>query len=107
MGSYKYIDNQEPFILWLLSFMQFGSSHSRKRIRSSRSPVKQFIRENLGENVYSIVRWITNPRKAAYNLVYNKTSNSYMVATIFLTMIGVFLFVMLVLQILKFIRPSA
>lgn len=44
-----------------------------KRIAARTSP-KRFIRHNLGFKAPRGYGWITNPKKALYNKVYNKTS---------------------------------
>ena len=56
-----------------------------KRI-AARTSVKRIIRHNLGFKVTRGFGWITNPKKALYNRVYNKTSSGCM-----LHLIGVFL----------------
>lgn len=45
----------------------------RKRV-SARSSTKRFIRHKLGLKAPKGFGWITNPKKAAYNRVYNRTS---------------------------------
>jgi len=49
-----------------------------KRI-AARTSVKRAIRQNLGLKAPKGYGWITNPKKAAYNKVYNKTSFGCMV----------------------------
>ena len=44
-----------------------------KRIAARTSP-KRFIRQNLGFKVPRGYGWITSPKKAAYNRIYNRTS---------------------------------
>jgi hypothetical protein len=46
-----------------------------KRIAARTSP-KRYIRHNLGLKAPRGMGWLTNPRKAAYNRVYNRTSFS-------------------------------
>ena len=41
--------------------------------------MKRAIRQNLGLKAPKGYGWITNPKKAAYNKVYNKTSFGCMV----------------------------
>ena len=55
--------------------MKFGiRTHSvRKRI-AARTSVKRFVRNNLGLKAPRGYGWLTNPRKAAYNRVYNRTT---------------------------------
>lgn len=44
-----------------------------KRI-AARTSWKRFIRNNLGVKAPRGWGWLTNPKKAAYNRVYNRTS---------------------------------
>jgi len=44
-----------------------------KRI-SARTSVKRYIRHNLGVKVPRGYGWFTNPKKALYNRIYNRTS---------------------------------
>jgi hypothetical protein len=44
----------------------------RKRI-SARTSVKRVIRHNLGFKAPRGFAWLTNPKKAAYNRIYNWT----------------------------------
>jgi hypothetical protein len=52
-----------------------------KRIAASTS-YKRVIRHSLGLKVPRGFGWITNPRKAAYNRVYNRTSKGCLVIVI-------------------------
>ena len=45
----------------------------KKRIGARTSP-RRFIRHNLGIKAPRGLGWITNPKKAAYNRVYNRTT---------------------------------
>jgi hypothetical protein len=45
----------------------------KKRI-AARTSVKRAIRNNLGLKAPRGMGWITNPKKAAYNRVYNRTT---------------------------------
>ena len=54
-----------------------------KRI-SARTSVKRVIRHNLGFKAPRGLGWITDPKKALYNKVYNKTSRGCMVSLVFL-----------------------
>jgi hypothetical protein len=45
----------------------------KKRI-AARTSVKRVIRHNLGLKAPKGLGWITDPKKALYNRVYNKTS---------------------------------
>jgi len=50
----------------------------RKRI-SARTSLKRYVRNNLGLKAPRGWGWITNPRKAAYNRVYNRTTRGCLV----------------------------
>jgi hypothetical protein len=43
-----------------------------KRI-AARTSVKRYIRQNLGLKAPRGYGWLTNPRRAAYNRIYNRT----------------------------------
>jgi hypothetical protein len=45
----------------------------KKRIAARTSPTR-FVRQNLGIKAPRGWGWFTNPRKAAYNRVYNRTT---------------------------------
>ena len=55
--------------------MKFGFRipNLNKRI-AARTSVKRVLRHNLGLKAPKGMGWITNPKRAAYNRVYNKTS---------------------------------
>ena len=55
--------------------MKFGFRipNLNKRI-AARTSVKRAIRHNLGLKAPKGMGWITDPKRAAYNKVYNKTS---------------------------------
>lgn len=65
-----------------------------KRI-AARTSVKRIIRHNLGLKAPRGMGWLTNPKKAAYNRVYNRTTRGCMVTLIGL--IGIPIFVILLL----------
>ena len=44
-----------------------------KRI-AARTSVKRYVRQNLGLKAPRGYGWLTNPKKAAYNRVYNRTT---------------------------------
>ena len=44
-----------------------------KRI-AARTSVKRYVRQNLGIKAPKGYGWLTNPKKAAYNRVYNRTT---------------------------------
>jgi len=54
-----------------------------KRI-AARTSVKRMIRHNLGFKAPRGLGWITNPKRALYNKVYNKTSRGCLVNVLFL-----------------------
>ncbi len=76
--------------------MKFGFriSSLTKRI-AARTSVKRIIRHNLGLKAPRGMGWLTNPKKAAYNRVYNRTTRGCMVTLIGL--IGIPIFVILLL----------
>ena len=49
---------------------------SLKKMISSRTSVKRIVKNSLGLRAPRGYGWITNPKKAAYNRVYNRTSFS-------------------------------
>ncbi len=54
----------------------------RKRI-SARTSLKRYARNNLGLKAPRGWGWLTNPRKAAYNRVYNRTTRGCLVVLCF------------------------
>lgn len=54
-----------------------------KRI-AARTSVKRIIRHNLGFKAPRGMGWVTDPKKALYNKVYNKTSRGCLVSLIIL-----------------------
>jgi hypothetical protein len=46
---------------------------------AARTSVKRIIRHNLGFKAPWSIGWLTNPKKAAYNRVYNITSKGCLV----------------------------
>lgn len=54
----------------------------RKRI-SARTSLKRYVRNNLGLKAPRGWGWITNPRKAAYNRVYSRTTRGCLVVVWF------------------------
>jgi hypothetical protein len=62
-----------------------------KRI-AARTSLKRVVRHNLGFKAPKGFGWFTNPKKAAYNKVYNKTSRGCLVNLIFLVSFGVLTF---------------
>ncbi len=54
-----------------------------KRI-AARTSVKRIIRHNLGFKAPRGMGWVTNPKKALYNRIYNRTTSGCMVTLLFL-----------------------
>jgi hypothetical protein len=50
----------------------------RKRI-SARTSLKRYVRNNLGLKAPRGWGWLTNPRKAAYNRIYSRTTRGCLV----------------------------
>jgi hypothetical protein len=67
------------------STMKFGFRipSITKRI-AARTSVKRIIRHNLGFKAPRGMGWITDPKKALYNKVYNKTSRGCLVSLVLL-----------------------
>ena len=61
--------------------MKFGFRipNLNKRI-AARTSVKRYVRQNLGFKAPRGWGWATNPKKALYNRVYNRTTSGCMVA---------------------------
>ena len=55
----------------------------KKRI-AARTSAKRIIAHNLGFKAPRGMGWITNPKKAMYNKVYNQTSRGCMLSAVFL-----------------------
>jgi hypothetical protein len=70
--------------------MKFGFriSSLSKRI-AARTSVKRVIRHKLGIKAPRGMGWITNPKRAMYNKVYNKTSRGCLVSLVFLLSMSV------------------
>ena len=65
--------------------MKFGFRIPSLTKRSAaRTSVKRVIRHNLGFKAPRGMGWITDPKKALYNKVYNKTSRGCLVSLFFL-----------------------
>ncbi len=73
--------------------MKFGfrTPSIRKRI-AARTSLKRYVRHSLGVKAPRGWGWLTNPRRAAYNRVYNRTTTGCVVlpllAMAFLTIAG-------------------
>lgn len=61
----------------------FRIPNLNKRI-AARTSVKRYVRQNLGFKAPRGWGWVTNPKKALYNKVYNKTSRGCLVSLMFL-----------------------
>lgn len=63
--------------------MRFGFRRPsiRKRI-AARTSAKRFIRHSLGLKAPRGWGWLTNPRRAAYNRIYNRTTVGCLIPTI-------------------------
>lgn len=57
----------------------------RKRV-AARTSIPRFVRQNLGFKAPKGMGWLTNPKKAMYNKVYQQTSRGCMFQLIFLLM---------------------
>jgi hypothetical protein len=70
--------------------MKFGiRKPSLKKKLAARTSFKRVVRHQLGFKAPRGYGWITNPKKAAYNRVYNKTSvGCSMLLVIFLMLLG-------------------
>jgi len=53
----------------------------KKRI-SARTSVKRYVRNNLGLKAPRGWGWLTNPKKAAYNRIYNRTTRGCLVLVV-------------------------
>jgi hypothetical protein len=57
--------------------MKFGMRKpSIRKSIAARTSVKRYIRHSLGLKAPRGMGWLTNPKKAAYNRIYNKTTFS-------------------------------
>lgn len=55
--------------------MKFGiRTPSLKKRIAARTSVKRMIRHNLGVKAPKGLGWVTDPKKAAYNRAYNRTT---------------------------------
>jgi hypothetical protein len=72
-----------------------------KRI-AARTSVKRYVRQSLGLKAPKGWGWLTNPKKAAYNRVYNRTSVGCMIPLI----IALILFALAVLALGIPIKPT-
>jgi hypothetical protein len=64
--------------------MKFGfRKPSLKKRIAARTSLKRFARHSLGLKAPRGMGWLTNPKKAAYNRIYNRTSRGCLVAMFF------------------------
>lgn len=80
--------------------MKFGiRKPSLKKKLAARTSLKRVVRHQLGFKAPRGYSWITNPKKAAYNRAYNKTSvGCSMLVVIFLMLFATSAIVSLVLH---------
>lgn len=65
--------------------MKFGiRKPSLKKRLAARTSIKRVVRHNLGIKAPKGFGWVTNPKKAAYNRVYNKTTTGCSVVLLIL-----------------------
>lgn len=75
--------------------MRFGYRRPsiKKRI-AARTSWKRYVRNNIGLKAPRGWGWLTNPKKAAYNRVYNRTTKGCMVLLMYIaSTVAVVLFV--------------
>ena len=65
--------------------MKFGFRipNLNKRI-AARTSLKRYVRQNMGFKAPRGLGWVTNPKKALYNRVYNRTTSGCMVVLMML-----------------------
>lgn len=80
--------------------MKFGfrKPSLKKRISARMSP-KRYIRHNLGFKAPRGYGWITNPKKFAYNKVYNKTSRGCLLVAIPFVCFFTFLLFLIIIKV--------
>ena len=74
-GAYPYLPSVVRFgfrVPWL-----------RKRLSATTS-LRRYVRNNLGLKAPRGWGWLTNPRKAAYNPVYNRTTRGCLIIVVFM-----------------------
>jgi hypothetical protein len=58
--------------------MKFGiRKPSIRKVVAARTSPARFVRHNLGLKAPRGFGWVTNPRRALYNRIYNRTSVSF------------------------------
>lgn len=74
----------------------------KKRI-AARTSVKRYIRHSMGLKAPRGWGWLTNPKKAAYNRVYNKTTKGCMLSFVILSVSFTGIIVMTIIVSLLFL----
>lgn len=79
--------------------MKFGirTPSLRKRI-AARTSVKRYVRHSLGLKAPRGWGWLTNPKRATYNRIYNRTTVGCVVLPCVMLPIMVFLIVVVTLS---------
>ena len=62
---------------------------SLKKRLAARTSLKRYVRHSLGFKAPRGWGWLTNPRKAAYNRVYNRTTRGCLVAVVWIAVVAV------------------
>ncbi len=80
--------------------MKFGiRKPSLKKRIAARTSVKRAVRQNLGIKAPKGYGWITNPKKALYNRIYNRTTRGcgthLMLLTIFIVLTAIMVFTLI------------
>lgn len=69
--------------------MKFGIRRpSLKKRIAARTSIKRVVRHNLGLKAPRGYGWLTNPKKAAYNRVYNRTTRDCCTKVLMMWMIA-------------------
>ena len=69
--------------------MKFGiRKPSLKKSIAARTSLKRVVKNSLGLNAPRGMGWITNPKKAAYNRVYNRTTKGCLTIVVLPILIG-------------------
>ncbi len=77
--------------------MRFGYRRpSLKKRIAARTSWKRYVRNNLGIKAPRGWGWLTNPKKAAYNRVYNRTSKGCMVVVCYIATTLTIVFLLLI-----------
>jgi len=79
--------------------MKFGfRKPSLKKRIAARTSLKRVVRHSLGFKAPRGFGWLTDPKKAAYNTVYNKTSKGCMITLV--AMAGLFFSIIMLINLL-------